>query len=482
MQNPILVGKLPNGQLIYVADPDPVTPPPPPSLPVGTILLGLGPNLFIDPYLLESPGFNRIVHSPARTRTTPILNGKSQPGPFRVTNYSHSVIYDPVNRIFTMWYLGLEISSGKTLNAVTYSADGIAWDEPLWLFTPDATTVGGSALGTVIEQAPPAPRYMTILPAIDENPAGPAWKGIAWQSDNGIQWTRAIYNPIVPNAYGEEWTPFLDGRGLIHRWNKVDYTWKDSAGKSHTNTTRNAFVRCIGLAGAYDGNAFAPSTLLFAPGAADVGETQFYYVSNIIKRGDLLIGAMGILREDLVASGNAPAGAFGTGYTTLVWSRDGVNWNRYDGMDPHFFDPSSLASDWDHAIVWISSLVPVGDDVLLYYGGYQWGHKVGTDRQIGVLRIKRDRFVSRHASAETVLRTKLVNFNAHVLSVNYSGNVRVKIVDENLVSIPGFDYTLTGDSVETDVFFTGDLSSLSNRAVHLEFWLTNADLYAFYLK
>ena len=46
-------------------------------------------------------------------------------------------------------------------------------------------------------------------------------------------------------------------------------------------------------------------------------------------------------------------------------------------------------------MTWIGAAVPVGDEVFFYYGGYARGHKVApaTERQIGLARMKRDRYL-----------------------------------------------------------------------------------------
>ena len=69
------------------------------------------------------------------------------------------------------------------------------------------------------------------------------------------------------------------------------------------------------------------------------------------------------------------------------------HWQRY--REP-FLDRNPDPGSWDHAMAWMSAAVPVGDEMLLYYGGYARGHKVEpkTERQIGLARMKRDRYVA----------------------------------------------------------------------------------------
>src|SRR5690606_23842285 len=56
---------------------------------------------------------------------------------------------------------------------------------------------------------------------------------------------------------------------------------------------------------------------VLTPDSKDDGETQFYCVGSIIARGDLLVGMLRVLRDDLPAD---PGGKVaGIGYTVLIW-------------------------------------------------------------------------------------------------------------------------------------------------------------------
>ena len=120
-----------------------------------------------------------------------------------------------------------------------------------------------------------------------------------------------------------------------------------------------------------------------------------------------------VLRDDLKADQPPePRDAYGIGYTTLAWTRDGEHWTR---DREKFFDRHPQHGAWDHAHAWIDEQVPVGDEVYLYYGGYKSGHKVNRfeERQIGLVKMKRDRYVAREAGADGgSFRTPLVQFEA----------------------------------------------------------------------
>ena len=74
----------------------------------------------------------------------------------------------------------------------------------------------------------------------------------------------------------------------------------------------------------------------------------------------------------------------------------------------------------------------VGDETYLYYGVYARGHKVErlTERQIGMARMKRDRYVAREAGLEGgFLRTPTVVLSGKNLTVNadVQGELRIRV-------------------------------------------------------
>ena len=138
-----------------------------------------------------------------------------------------------------------------------------------------------------------------------------------------------------------------------------------------------------------------PNYVLTPDDSVEPGETQFYGMSGFVFRGDLIIGLAKVLHDDWQAPG-APAGAFGVGYTSLVWSRDGIHWTRDRAP---FFEGDPEPNAWDHAHAWIDEQLIVGDEVFLYYGGYKQGHKMNrfSERQIGLVKMPLDRYVAREA-------------------------------------------------------------------------------------
>jgi hypothetical protein len=176
--------------------------------------------------------------------------------------------------------------------------------------------------------------------------------------------------------------------------------------------------------------------------------------------------------------------AAGLGYTVLAWSRDGRTWDR--DHEP-FLDRNHIAGTWDHAHAWGDDQIIVGDETYIYYGGYARGHKVNRfeERQIGLAKMPVDRYVSREASINMgILRTKNLVLQGEAMTVNANvvGEMKVRLVDSSGSPIDGFDWVnIEGDNIAHDVNWQGDLSTLADKPVQIEFQLKNAQLFGFNL-
>ena len=489
------------------ASPDPTASPVPTLFPTpgsaltAALRLGQGPHLFLDDYLISyQDHLSRTVSPPSRLLAGPVVTGynpDNPTNPFKNFNYSAAVLYDAAGRLFRMWYVAYEPLSNTTYTAYTESADGLLWQPPRRLKTLD-----GYQFSNILDLGPgypdPQQRYLTIVPS-----RGPvAYRaGNALFSPDGLTWTFYAGNPLTNGQDGEVWTPYFDPLlkvfGLLHRWN-LPYEWHDAEGQLHQNTIHDpTLARLIAHSSGQTPTTFTHSNLVFEPDALDSGETQFYATSNVLRRGDYLITALSVLRDDLKAAGTpaqlpvpnlGPRPVYGTGYSVLAWSRDGQHWFRDRAADP-FLLPASAPTAWDHAIAWINAIVPMGDRLRFYYGGYQYGHKVYTDRQVGVADMPRDRYVAEVAgSMPGRLKTPLVIVAGNGFSLNVDasrGELQVQFEDALSQPIPGFSFhdcrPITTDGLQEPLVCRRALTELAGRPVVIEFVLRQAALYAFNL-
>jgi hypothetical protein len=471
--------------------------PTPATAITAAIPLRAGPHLFLDDYWIAGQDhLQRVVNAPQRVLNQPVVTGFSPSSPFDNFNYSAAVLYDAATNRFRMWYVAFDQPANVRYTAYTESADGIHWQTPPRRLDSLKDFEFTNILDLGAQYPDPARRYMTIVPA--KTPYS-ARAGNALFSPDGIIWTPYAHNPVTTGAYGEVWSPYYDPLlkifGLLHRWNK-SFQWTDAQGQFHDNSLHDpGITRLIAFTSSISPTTFAPSTVTFAPDSQDSGETQFYGTSNVIRRGDYLIASLSVLRDDLKAPatpdtvpfpGGNPQPVFGSGYSVLAWSRDGQIWHR-DRAPDTFLAPSADANNWDHAVTWINSIVPIGDRVLLYYGAYQYGHKVYSDRQVGLVSILQDRYVARVAGNEPgSLHTPLIKFSEASVSLNVDasrGELKLQFLDFLGQPIPGFTYQdcqpITVNALQAPVVCGRPLSQLVGQPVRLVFELQNASLYAF---
>ena len=451
-----------------------------------------GPALFVDDYLIEeSRGLTRTTHQP-RKLATPILEKREswhqQPLFFQ------KVLRDPSTGRFRMWY-NIKNPDGEPRVCYAYaeSEDGIEWQRP----NLGLVEVAGSTNNNLID----APRNFGLF-LVDEGPVCPdpgrRYKmayfapglGVAFSSD-GMRFSEHPGNPVIP--YGADDTPVYEPGYENVISDIVDGCWDPLRqqyllackierggypGAPHHHA--EGWRRTVGMSVSEDFVHWRTPWSIVLPDP-DNGIEEFYGFQPMV-RGNLYLGFVRVLRDDLPADGDGPVN--GVGWTELITSRDGENWTRY--QEP-FVDRNPDPGTWDRAMAWVGDCVTVGDEEFVYFCGYSAGHKVG-DRANGLARLRKDGFVSRDAGPDGgSLSTRLLNLQGAGLSVNarIDGEMQVRLLDENGAPLPGFDGTesgrIRGDSVAHRVEFDEPLAALGGRPARLEFAVKDAQLYGFEL-
>ncbi len=437
------------------------------------IELNPGPHLFIDDYLIAEQTFlSRTVNNPVKL-PEPIITGKKG-GDDNFQPYM-TVLQDEQTGRFRIWYNSF-IDAGHSNISYMESEDGINWIRPhRVLEEPHLIEYGVSVVDRGAGYPKAEQRFLFAAYNLDGM--------LISTSPDGFKWTALRPEAVLKHNHditSLHWDPIREQYiAIISVWSRNE-EWNDNQRTPHQSVSKDLLTW------------EEPWPVLYGKIGAPVekGETQFYAMSGVIRRGDLLIGLVKILRDDLNATpgksgkemGDLKRKAAGLGYTVLAWSRDGVTWDR--DHEP-FIPRNPLPGSWDHAMVWGDEQIIVGDETYLYYGGYARGHKVDrfNERQIGFARMPRDRYVSREASINMgILRTKPVVLKGGAISVNANvvGEMRVRILDNDGSLIPGFDWVeIEGDNVANKVNWQGDLESLKDQSVQIEFQLKNAQIFGF---
>jgi len=425
------------------------------------ILLKPGPHLFIDDYLIaKQSNIKRIINTPSRL-PHPIITGKED------KNFQSyvTILRDPDTDLFRIWY-SLHLNGSHM--GYMESTDGINWIRPYRVLkAPGKIEYGISVIDEGPDYQDPDKRYK--------------W---GWYHGSGLK--------IAASPDGLNWKMLADGVVLKHD-HDINCIFRDPIRDRYialvssytTGETWTGKRRIPMQSVSNDLIKWQEPWFIFTPDKIDQGQTQFYCMAGLIARGDLLIGMLKVLRDDLPADPNEPVA--GIGYTVLAWSRDGKTWQR--DRQP-FLDRNQKPGTWDHAMTWADCQLNIADQTYIYYGGYKRGHKINRyeERQIGLAVMPRDRYVARQAAnLKATLTTPLITLDASDMFVNaeVKGRMRIRILDKNGLPLPGFDYNdckpITGDSVRHLVRFKASLASLADKAVFLEFAFSNGKLYGFEL-
>lgn len=435
--------------------------------------LGPGPHFFIDDYLIAEQFFlSRTVNNPRRLPEPVVTGGKD--GDENFQPYM-SILRDPDTGRFRIWYNTAEHISQSHIGYME-SEDGIHWIRPHRILKdPYEIKFGVTVLDRGQEFANPGQRYVLAFWQDDGMKLAVSPDGLDWKMlTNETVWK---HNHDINSLH---WDPIRKQYLAIGSVRLESDRWEGTRRIPHQSVSKDLIN-------------WEEKWPIFMPkiGAPiEHGETQFYAMSGVIARGDLLIGLVKVLRDDLNATpgmtakemGDMNRKAAGLGYTVLAWTRDGRHWQRdhepFITNDPH-------PDRWDHAMVWGDEQIIVGDETFIYYGGYRRGHKVARfdERQIGLARMARDRYVAREADINPgTLITKPVILDAKSMTLNARvvGYMRLRLLDEGGDPMDGFDWVeIKGDAINHGVTWEGNLKSLSRKPARIEFQLQDAQLFGF---
>jgi hypothetical protein len=448
--------------------------------------IGVGPQLFLDDHLIDRlEGLERRSEPPERL-DVPVLDSKT----FGCTQPYVTVIHDRERQRFRLWYNhGAAVWHAESDDGVHWANPRVAWDLP--------RSYGASLVDDGDRGQQPERRYKLAnwqaTRAREDRQGDDSGMYVGFSPD-GFRWTAYDRNPVLPTWPDGYDKPTPHGVGDIVDVYYDPLTRRYGAAVKVHAVPADGFApgpragkgirRLVGLSTSPDFLHWERPRRIFKPDERDDGLLEFYGMGAVHLRGQLRIGLVRILRDDLPCDPGGPKD--GIGYSVLATSRDGLNWQRR--REP-FLDRNPLRGSWDHAMTWIGAAVPVGDEIFFYYGGYARGHKVepSKERQIGLARIKRDRYLAMTPTKEEGrLVTQPFVVPGGRLTVNARatrGAVFVRLLD--VTGKPLEDRgaveqrPLDSDSLAGEVRSQGSLDGLRGKTVRLEFRLRKAALFGF---
>ncbi|MAS33992.1 MAG: hypothetical protein CL610_08290 [Anaerolineaceae bacterium] len=472
--------------------------------------------LFFDPYHLESwRNVTFEAHQPVKDES-PVLVPEHPWEAWRAFPISNCVMRDDAG--FRMWYeTGYDERSvpGDRLNRTAYatSADGIHWEKPAL----GQYDFKGSTDNNILNLGPfgvhnvsvvhddhdgnPNRRYkMTYFAMPPRKNFSPIPPGInVAVSEDGVRWKLAC--PMEEPAF-RAWRDVVPGRPTSSDTHSL-VGWIPER-QRYVIMARNVSLvpymfRTIGYSESADFMHWSEPINVLSPDEHDPWGTEFYYMT-VCRYEDLYLGHLCVFHN---YSRRLTAGRPDTAQVPpelaymnqrldmkLVYSRDLQVW-RYADADRGAFLPVGESGAWDSGMVFGSSILPVDDEVWVYYGGTPMRHIVedlqhaGSDAHHrmcgGLARMRRDGFVSLRAGTEPgefvsrpyELTNEALTLNSHTWD---DGEISIQVLDAESDTPRSAVVTVRGDDVRMPVDF--DLAALYGQKVRLRVTARNADLYA----
>jgi hypothetical protein len=423
--------------------------------------------LFFDYRDYESiEGFVRRLEPPRRYPGNPILESDQAVEGDHMSLYG-SVVRRPEDGLWQMWYTSRNQRLGGIILAYATSEDGVHWTRPAL----DVVEYEGRGTNIV---AVDQPHGATVF--LDEREGRSGWRYkmlagappsgniSAFRSADGIHWSAAAENPVIPTN--------PDCPMALHRAGDGRYV---------VYTRPEGGDRRVARAESWDFIHWSETRLVLEPGPLDPTQVQFYGMGSTTY-GGYDLGTLWAYRTPVEDLGYYKTRG-GRQEPELTYCRNGSSWgwpllSGAGGYAWHRMSPGNPllscgpGDSWEQgSIQTASSLVFLDDEIRLYYAGSRTVHG---EREwdgpepccgIGFASFGPDRFVSLDAGESEgriltrPLRTDNPDFYVNA-EVEEDGYVQVEIADIDAKPIHGFELDnclpLTGDSFRHRVQWRGN--------------------------
>ena len=458
----------------------------------------IGRQLFVDNFLIATTDLTRKFHYPDYHASNPVMipdqtwEKQGAKGGFAAP-FSDGVWYDETDSKFKMWYMaggGTYATSGAGITCYAESEDGINWTKPSLNVVSGTNIVrrgsirDSSSVWIDKQESNPETRYKMF----EVSGGAGKWAyhyltssdGKAWRDNATPSGSVADRSTVYKNPFRDVWV-----------WS-MRHNVRVNSGDPYTVRGRDYMEHSDPASG----NRLAKADLKnfwFGPWP---GEQKHPYYNN----ND---GSPGIYNQDAIPYESIMLGLFSVwqgpendvcnrdgvikrNQIMLGYSRDGYSWLRED-MNP-FLAVNEDPNAWNNANLQsaVGSPIIVGNKLYFYLSGRRLvdGSEIVTT---GLATLRRDGFVSMSGTGE--LQTEPIRFKGRYLFVNADtrGDLKVEIQDKDGKTIEGFSkddcMAVKGDNTRHAVAWVGNktLESLENKTIRVKFYLSDGDLYAFWI-
>ena len=485
------------------------------------IELGQHRQLFVDDYVIaDMQDVKQVLNQPQKHPANPVV-WPEHPWEGDMLILYGSVVYDDVENIFKLWYVGWrEVEGVRGLYAT--SKDGLHWDKPqLGLVNYEGATANNRipwfAMGMVHspDDPDPARRYKSL--SRRRGTASPT--GVSFEALPGSENIPGVLasDNVIPFCYDELESRYIAFPKVVRTsgaWKRRSVSVAVSKDFSTWNTAETVLVPDARDDELARERVAALTDRVAYDSGPEWHNAQFYGMCGFPYEG-MYLGMLWVFDISGWAPGKAKipgiGGEDGPSAVELTSSRDRslLNWQRV--CDRDVFIPVGDVDTFDGAIIYTANRpIIVGDEIWIYYSGNRVGHahpmrrpKLPADYEliaktrakgpiggVGLATLRLDGWVSVDAGhVEGILTTKSLIFEGKkklVINANAaSGSIGVEIMDQAGQPLPGFAKsdcdTFIGDAIRHTVVWNGrsDISELAGKPVSLRFYLQDAKLFSF---
>lgn len=469
----------------------------PAVIPVNT-----GRQLFVDNFLIAETDLERVCHPAVFYDKNPVLQpDKEWEYTFEKSPYaapfSDGIWYDETDGKYKMWYLAgagtIHKRNQSFYTCYAESDDGKNWEKKLLDVVPQTNivdTCDRDAATVWLDKIEPDPAKRFKLFNVEKH--GGRWRIVLKYSPDGIHWSQGV---AQSGAVGDRTTAFYNP--FTKKWAislrqgaKADGRsrgYLENADPEMAVSVAHTPVRDIA-----DRNI----VLWFTPSDKELPHPAFPEVSPAIYNFDampyesIMLGFYSMWKgpENNICDqlGIQKRNELGMGY-----SRDGFHFYRPTYQPIMGVNETSDA--WNYGNMQSINGVPliVGDSLYLYSSGRRLNNVMWDGfTSTGMASLRRDGFVSMQAkNGEKTLLTEKLSFDGNYFFVNVEADkLVVELLDENNAPIKGFtkDECVVMNQLNTTKCRVTwkeqpDLAKLTSKPIRVKFYLTDGDLYSFWI-
>lgn len=458
-----------------------------------------GRQLFVDLERIENTNLEQVYHLPAYYKLNPVLKADN-PWEFNAMGdpyaapFSGGVWYDELQGKYRMWY---SAGGNKVLGLITCYAesdDGKHWVKPVLDIVAGTNIVDTTEHDCVTvwmdkQESDLQKKFKMFI--VEFNGRFTVSMKLKYSSD-GIHWGKPVaLSGEIYDRCSVYYDPFIQQYVLSLKT-------MTSKGRSRNYLTMKDPELLVSLAHrTYDSTSDKFIRYWFSADDDDPRNPQFPQIHPQIYNHDATAYENRILGYFTVWQGpeNEDCDSLKIQKRNEVligWLNDDFTWNRTNKKP--FFTVDENYNSWNSGNIQSTAGNPliVGDSLYFYMSGrYNSKPKHDSNFSTGLATLRRDGFVSMHTKSKGFLQTLPFVCKGEYLFVNADvckGSIIAEVQDEHGKALPGYESNgciaikKKNSTKQMIVWKTKKgLSDLSGKNIRLKFYLTNGDLYSFWI-